>query len=319
MAIHQGFPEVVNRLLKAGGSPELSTVSTRCFLFFDFVSLFYWSMCVTTCSGQDGKSPLAFASESGREEVVRELVAGGADVHRKNSVRVHRLVLPDPDFGVIVLMVLKEGQTAVQLACLRGHAGVLEVLLAAGAEVTLESQLRSRARCLLDSDATTTHTTTLESKVPRHIPKVTAALERKVRRHRHTPKLATPKQFTNWTCSHTPSTTHKTTPPSEPSNAQQCKSELSSGLVLTLFCVDLALLCPRPDAVLRGRRTCRATSRSRISTATSKSSSASPLSKPSAAPPHPDSRSTQSSDDPRPRASHLNPRSAQPGSFAALG
>jgi ankyrin repeat protein len=93
---------------------------------------------------QNGYTALLWAAENGHIEVVRILIAAGATLQVLDKVRV-------PDHAFIALQLSnynsyrcgagQDGRTALMLASLKGHEEVVELLLAAGADLHLQNNV----------------------------------------------------------------------------------------------------------------------------------------------------------------------------------
>ena len=89
-------------------------------------------------SNSEGKTALMLACEAGHEEVVRTLVSAKANVDLQDSAGQSALMLADGNVGIIHCLHLanakldiqrQDGNTALHIACYRGHNTVIELLL----------------------------------------------------------------------------------------------------------------------------------------------------------------------------------------------
>ena len=89
-------------------------------------------------SNSEGKTALMLACQAGHEEVVQALVSGGANINLQDSTEETALILASGNIGVIHCLLLakadldiqrQDGNTALHIACYKGHNTVIELLL----------------------------------------------------------------------------------------------------------------------------------------------------------------------------------------------
>ena len=89
-------------------------------------------------SNSKGKTALMLASEAGHEEVVQTLVAAEANVNLQDNTGETALILANGNIGIIHCLLLantnldiqrQDGNTALHIACYKGHNTVIELLL----------------------------------------------------------------------------------------------------------------------------------------------------------------------------------------------
>jgi ankyrin repeat protein len=109
----------------------------------------------TALRNNEGSTPLILAAFKGHESVVQLLIARGADLNLRDAVRSRRdAQLAQRDS--LTARAAQIGTTALAMAARKHHAGVVQLLLVAGADPNISNKVAARALSLFGS-LTLTH------------------------------------------------------------------------------------------------------------------------------------------------------------------
>jgi ankyrin repeat protein len=140
-ASYRGNLNVVTALIAAGADPNAARPVPA-------GSPFVWEKAPVYGHVEAGSTPLLVASERGHLDVVRALIAAGADVNANVVIgwKPLQVASADGNLGMVTALIAAgadvnadiDGDTPLQVASEQGHLGVVAALTAAGADVNAE-------------------------------------------------------------------------------------------------------------------------------------------------------------------------------------
>ena len=145
LASKAGHEEVVQTLVSAGANVNLQDSALETALMLaseggheEVVQTLVSAGANVNLQDCVGLTALILASEGGHEEVVQTLVSAGANVNLQDSALETALMLASRNVGIICCLLLananldiqrNDGNTALHIACYKGHNTVIELLL----------------------------------------------------------------------------------------------------------------------------------------------------------------------------------------------
>ena len=106
-----------------------------------------WTVLLSLCD-QHGDSPLLTACEKGHAAIVGKLIAAGADIEPRTRCVVlhsqflcHRSLWAGMPWIVLLSLCHQFGHSPLLMACEKGHAAIVDKLIAAGADINAKNKV----------------------------------------------------------------------------------------------------------------------------------------------------------------------------------
>ena len=133
VAAKGGHNETVQTLIAAGANLNIQSVEV---LLTTFVYCYMFAR--LSLSTKDGWTALMIAARSGHNETVQTLIAAGADLNIQ-SVKVFLATFVYCNMFTQLSLTTKDGWTALMIAARGGHNETVQTLIAAGADLNIQS------------------------------------------------------------------------------------------------------------------------------------------------------------------------------------